>query len=118
MFDIGFWELALIGVVALVVIGPERMPAVARTAGAWWGKFSRFVGGVKADIDREIKADELKRIIQQQTASVGLHDIIEDTKQDLKTIERETAGAAEAAGAKPSAGGATTKVRADENLDH
>jgi sec-independent protein translocase protein TatB len=116
MFDIGFWELALIGVVALLVIGPERLPAVARTAGAWWGKFSRFVGGVKSDIDRELKADELKRIMQQQSASVGLHDIIEDTKKDLKTIEQETSGAADAAGLKPNPDNAN-KTRSAENLD-
>jgi len=116
MFDIGFWELALIGVVALLVIGPERLPAVARTAGAWWGKFSRFVGGVKADIDRELKADELKRIMQEQSASVGLHDIIEDTKKDLKTIEQEAGSAAEAAGVKPTAD-STSKTRSAENLD-
>jgi sec-independent protein translocase protein TatB len=57
MFDIGFWELTIIGIVALLVIGPERLPRVARTAGLWLGRARRFVSSVKADIDREIAAD-------------------------------------------------------------
>ena len=56
MFDVGFWELTIIAVVALVVIGPERLPKVARTAGHWIGRGRRFVASVKADIDKEIKA--------------------------------------------------------------
>lgn len=83
MFDIGFWELAIIGVVALLVIGPERLPAVARTAGLWLGRGRRFVAGVKADIDREIKADELKRIMKEQAESSGIHEIIEETRDTL-----------------------------------
>ena len=58
MFDIGFWELAVIAVVALVVIGPERLPGVARTAGRWIGSARRFVQSVQADINAEVsKAD-------------------------------------------------------------
>ena len=60
MFDIGFMEIALVGVVALVVIGPERLPEVARTVGTWVGRFRRFVGSVKADIDRELRQEELR----------------------------------------------------------
>jgi sec-independent protein translocase protein TatB len=60
MFDIGFAELLVIAVVALLVIGPERLPRVARTAGMWVGRARRFVSSVKADIDRELAADELK----------------------------------------------------------
>ena len=83
MFDIGFWELLVIGVVALLVIGPERLPKVARTAGLWLGRARRFVSSVKADIDREIAADELKKVLRNQAESSGLHDIIEETRQSI-----------------------------------
>ena len=85
MFDIGFWELAIIGVVALLVIGPERLPRVARTTGLWLGRARRFVSSVKADIDREIAADELKKALAKQAQSPGLYDIIEDTKQTIRS---------------------------------
>ena len=61
MFDIGFSEIIVIGVVALVVIGPERLPKVARTAGLLVGRMQRYVAAVKADISQEIQLDELKR---------------------------------------------------------
>jgi len=80
MFDIGFWELILIGVVALLVIGPERLPGVARKAGLWLGRGRRFVSQVKADIDREIAADELRRVLKEQADSSGVHEILEETR--------------------------------------
>ncbi len=66
MFDIGFWELSLIGIVALLVIGPERLPAVARTAGKWMGRANRFIANIKDDINKEIKDEELKQILAEQ----------------------------------------------------
>jgi sec-independent protein translocase protein TatB len=60
MFDVSFSELMLIGVVALVVIGPERLPKVARTAGLLFGRMQRYVATVKADIEREVNMSELK----------------------------------------------------------
>ena len=89
MFDIGFQELMLIMVVALLVIGPERMPSVARKAGLWFGKVRRFVGSVKEDIDREFAHDELKRVIQDQKDSIGLHEIIEETKDVMEEAKQE-----------------------------
>lgn len=62
MFDIGFSELMLIGLVALVVIGPERLPKVARTVGHMLGRLQRYVADVKSDIQREIQLDELKKL--------------------------------------------------------
>ncbi len=97
MFDIGFWELSVIGVVGLIVIGPERLPGVARTAGFWFGKMSRFVSNVKADIDRELKADELQRTLKQQADSAGIHEIIEETREAVEGLEKETRAAADAA---------------------
>ena len=89
MFDIGFWELVLIGVVALLVIGPERLPGVARTAGMWVGRMRRFVSTVKADIDREIKAEELQKVIRQQADSAGIHQILEETKATVESAAKE-----------------------------
>lgn len=71
MFDIGFSELLVIGVVALVVIGPEKLPRLARTLGHLAGKLQRYVSDVKADINREIEIEDLKKMrdSMQQAAS-------------------------------------------------
>lgn len=78
MFDVGALELVLIGVVALLVVGPERLPKLARTAGLWVGRARRAFISVKAEIDREIKAEELKEILRKEAASSPLDRIIED----------------------------------------
>ncbi|OGA64212.1 MAG: twin arginine-targeting protein translocase TatB, partial [Betaproteobacteria bacterium RIFCSPLOWO2_12_FULL_67_28] len=73
MFDIGFSELLVIGIVALIVIGPERLPRVARTLGHLAGRMQRYVADVKADINREIEFEELRRMrdsVQQAASSV------------------------------------------------
>jgi sec-independent protein translocase protein TatB len=79
MFDVGFQELVMIALVALLVVGPERLPKLVRTAGYWLGRGRRILGSVKAEIDREIKADELKDILRKQAASNPLTSILEDT---------------------------------------
>jgi len=61
VFDVGFTELMVIAVVALIVIGPERLPRVARTLGHLFGRLQRYVNDVKADINREIELEELKK---------------------------------------------------------
>jgi sec-independent protein translocase protein TatB len=75
MFDIGFSELLVIGVVALLVIGPERLPKVARTAGHMFGRLQRYVNDVKADIQREIKLrtqfEDAARSVEQSVNEVG-----------------------------------------------
>src|SRR4030065_2885838 len=70
MFDIGVTELLVIGEVALVVIGPERLPRVARTAGHLYGRMQRYVSSVKSDISHEIQLDEMRRVGQDFKASV------------------------------------------------
>ncbi len=80
MFDVGFWELVLIGVVALVIVGPERLPRMARVAGLWLGRARRVLGSVKAEIDRELKADELKEILRKQAESNPLETILEESQ--------------------------------------
>ena len=89
MFDIGFWELSIIGIVALIVIGPERLPAVAKNVGLWVGQMKRFVGNMKMEIDKELKADELKKILQEQADSAGIHEIIEEGKSALDEVNSE-----------------------------
>ena len=79
MFDIGFSELLVIGIVALVVIGPERLPKVARTAGLLLGRLQRYVGDVKADISREMQLDELKKLQS-------------DVQESARNFERSIAG--------------------------
>src|SRR5262245_19192487 len=71
MFDIGFSELLVIGIIALIVIGPERLPRVARTVGVLAGRLQRYVADVKADINREIELEELRKMrdSMQQAAS-------------------------------------------------
>ncbi|MCF7985320.1 MAG: Sec-independent protein translocase protein TatB [Thiohalocapsa sp.] len=78
MFDIGALELILIGVVALLVLGPERLPKVARTAGLWAGRARRALTSVKDEIDREIRAEELKEILRKQAESNPLETILEE----------------------------------------
>ncbi len=69
MFDIGFSELIVIAIVALVVIGPERLPKVARTLGLLLGRAQRYVNDVKSDISREMQLDELKKLQSQVAES-------------------------------------------------
>jgi sec-independent protein translocase protein TatB len=83
MFDIGFSELLLIGVVALVVIGPERLPKVARTAGHLFGRFQRYVSSVKEDISREMELDELRK------AGRAFKDSVETAARDVEQKARE-----------------------------
>ena len=66
MFDIAFSEILVIAVVALIVIGPERLPKVARTLGHLVGRMQRYVNDVKSDISREMELEELKKIIDKE----------------------------------------------------
>lgn len=85
MFDVGFSELVVIGLVALIVIGPERLPKVARTAGILLGRLQRYVNDVKADINREIQIDELKQLREQVSNQVG--DLKSSLSQEMQTAQ-------------------------------
>lgn len=87
MFDVGFWEMVLIAVVALLVIGPERLPEVARKTGMWVGRMRRFVTNVKADIDRELRQEELRKALER---NAGLDEIKQIMNTDAFTLEEET----------------------------
>lgn len=84
MFDVGFQELTLIGLIALIVVGPERLPRMARTLGLWMGKIRYYVGQVKSDIDREIRAQELKEMLDKPARELDdLKSVAEETKSTL-----------------------------------
>jgi len=71
MFDFSFPELMVVMVVALIVIGPERLPKVARTLGHLWGRAQRYVNGVKADIERDMAVEEFRQLQQKVQAEAG-----------------------------------------------
>ena len=90
MFDVGFTEILMIGVVALVVIGPERLPAVAKTAGQWVGKLQRFVRGVKTDLASELQSGDLKKLIGDQREQINeLKNMVSSAKKDFETNSRD-----------------------------
>jgi len=98
MFDVGFQELFLIGIVALVVVGPERLPALAATVGRWVGKTRRFVAGVKSDFARELESGDLHKMLGDQKDQINeLRSLVNSTRKDL---ESSTTDAVEAAKAK------------------
>lgn len=67
MFDIGFWEIVLIAVIALIVVGPERFPGMVRTAGYWFGRAKEMASSVKYELEKEVdKAEKLQELINKQ----------------------------------------------------
>ncbi|HEX4884965.1 MAG TPA: Sec-independent protein translocase protein TatB [Casimicrobiaceae bacterium] len=89
MFDIAFSELVIIAVVALIVIGPERLPKAARTMGHLFGRLQRYVNDVKSDINREMELDELRKLQQQvQGAAQELHSSVSGAARDFESSVR------------------------------
>lgn len=87
MFDISFTELMVIALVGLVVIGPERMPKVARTAGHLLGRLQRYVSDVKADINREMQLEDLKKL--QTEVAEQARDMERQVNEQLSVTEKE-----------------------------
>jgi sec-independent protein translocase protein TatB len=95
MFDFSFGELAVIGTVALVVLGPERLPKVARTVGEWVGKAQRYVSQVKSDINREIELAELKKLQEEaRSAAQSVQSSLNEVRSSLGSIESDLGKAA------------------------
>ncbi len=92
MFDIAFTELLVIGLVALIVIGPERLPKVARTAGQWLGRLNRYVSQVKQDIDRDIKLEELRKMQQEMRETAQKYELLagQTAREVEETVQQET----------------------------
>ncbi len=92
MFDVGFWEILLIGVLALVVIGPERLPGAARQAGYFVGKARRYIEGVKSEVASELDVSEFKRMMHNQEVQINelqqkLKSSIDDVKSELPSAD-------------------------------
>jgi sec-independent protein translocase protein TatB len=99
MFDIGFSELVVIGVVALVVIGPERLPKTARTVGHLFGRLQRYVNDVKADINREMELDELRKLKSEMQGAArefeqSVTSAASQVQSGVRNVERELNDAA------------------------
>jgi sec-independent protein translocase protein TatB len=112
MFDVGFSEMVVIGVVALVVLGPERLPKVARTLGVLFGRMQRYVAQVKSDINREMEMADLGKVKTEfESAARSFQSDIEsqaaDTERELRDATREierSVSEGEAAAPPPGAG--------------
>jgi len=123
MFDIGFQELLLIGVVSLLIMGPERLPGAIRTSSLWIARLRNSFRDIKADIEREIGADEIKQQLHNDTIMASLEraggDLVESAK-DLQSDLQQLTGQQpydvdqlEAVNTAPN----TTATAADNNLD-
>ncbi|NYT28140.1 MAG: twin-arginine translocase subunit TatB [Candidatus Thiodubiliella endoseptemdiera] len=89
MFDIGFWEFALIGIITLIIVGPERMPGIARTAGRYIGKGKRFVAKIQEDIGEELEADKLKEHLNLKDNDSNILEIFDEAKGTLDDIKND-----------------------------
>jgi sec-independent protein translocase protein TatB len=94
MFDVGFSEIVVIAVVALIVIGPERLPKVARTIGHLFGRLQRYVNQVKDDISREMELDELRKLQSSvkeaaQSLESGFQQNMQKAQEELRSMEKD-----------------------------
>ncbi len=90
MFDIGFWELTVIAVVALLVVGPEELPTLARTTGRWVRKARRFMGDMKDELEHEVdRGKELKERIAEETKIADAHRSLNETTHAVSSMQKE-----------------------------
>ncbi|SDJ18086.1 Sec-independent protein translocase protein TatB [Billgrantia gudaonensis] len=87
MFDIGFLELLLLGIVGLLVLGPERLPKAARTLGLWVGKVKRTVSGMQKEINAQLEAEELRQKLKEQQSK--LDESLGKAKRDVESLAEE-----------------------------
>ncbi len=114
MFDIAFSEILVIAVVALIVIGPERLPKTARTLGHLFGRLQRYVNEVKADISREMELEELRKLKQQvQTAASDLQSSVTAAVTDLQSNVRNVESELNRLATEVDAGGTGTALATD-----
>jgi len=91
LFDVAFSELVVIAIVALIVIGPEKLPKVARTLGLLVGRMQRYVATVKADIDSEMRLEDLRKL--QQDVQQRMSQTQAEISSETRDIEQSIAGA-------------------------
>jgi sec-independent protein translocase protein TatB len=114
MFDIGFQEVMVIGVIALVVVGPHRLPKLAKTAGLYLGRVRRIVGEVRADVENELRTEEVKRAIEEYVPVDDIYDAVDEAKSSflgakdtLESAARDSMDEAKDALSDPDASAAT-----------
>ena len=85
MFDLSFWEILVIGIIAVIVVGPERLPGMAYTAGKWITKVKRFVANARAEVESEFNTAELRKLMSVQEEEMQkLRKLVEDTRHDVE----------------------------------
>ncbi|HEY8570723.1 Sec-independent protein translocase protein TatB [Microbulbifer sp.] len=89
MFDIGFFELLLVGIVGLVVIGPERLPDAVRTTVRWWTQIKQTLGSAREELEREVGADEIRRELHNERVLRELRESKEEMERTFKDAERK-----------------------------
>ena len=93
MFDIGFLEMIVIGIISLLVLGPERLPGAARAAGKWIGKAKRMVSQFSSEIDKQLEIDELRAQLKEQGEHLNINDDIQSIQKTAKTILKDVKSA-------------------------
>ena len=89
MFDFGFWEIAIVGIITLIVVGPEKMPSLARKAGFYFGKLNRFFNKVKSDINEELRMDEIKEQMSMDEEKIIISEVTEDIQSSVDSLREE-----------------------------
>lgn len=95
MFDIGFWEILLITVVALLVVGPERLPRMVRVAGLWLGRANASLQSVRSEIARELRAEELKQALKKPDNMPNMNEVIDTDKPSARNTSTTTSQTSE-----------------------
>jgi sec-independent protein translocase protein TatB len=96
MFDLSFWEIAVIAIVAVIVVGPERLPGLAYKAGQWVTKVRRFVANAKAEMESEFNTADLRKLLSAQEEEMQrLRRLVEDTRQEVEQEGRRLTEALE-----------------------
>lgn len=86
MFEIGFSELVMVALVSLLVIGPERLPKAARIAGYWLGKSRAMINSVKAEIQLELRAEEMRQIFKEESGLHEFQQLVDETNETVQSI--------------------------------
>ena len=115
MFDMGFLELLIIGVVGLLVLGPERLPKAARTLGLWIGKIKRTVSGMQREINAQLEAEELRQKLNEQQKK--LDESVKRVKRDVESLAEPEPGQADDEQQGPASGRATSSEPPEKRLD-